>query len=498
MMEDDADAYLRRVSQLNRKHFRKDFVIPSQTSALRDVSLEKPLARQPNQRLPMKKRRRTCEDEDDEEDNSNVGRRASALDPCRSSEPTAAVALPDTAASSSSPPQPLKISLMEKWFPGRTLRNATLEAAQAPSYRFTEVSVKRMKNARERFVSLRAGVEDVMKSKKLQSNANLDDVVASMTNDDWLEVRNGLAQITSRESFKRKKGAVRALRFILSTRPAEHIPTSPFTRHWNNFLSFYGPEQGFQPNLSLFVWQHTAATTALFTAVVGRVLKLFKLGKQPAAYSFYDGGAQEEEGGADKVCEEDSGEAGSGDGSSQERDTLEECSGMETSSTDACEEAVGKKDLPPPSLLDRLPRLTGGELSEDVISVLSFLRVLMPTDYVGDESEGVSRSAGYGPWLYACLTAVDTPFDPELDLLVHELFRTCCLQLRILGDTHNIHGDEHGAIVRAFPPRRDNGSWPVQYRTLSDVRREDVLALHTLVVVLAKLFRLNGSRLVPL
>ncbi|CBH15600.1 hypothetical protein, conserved [Trypanosoma brucei gambiense DAL972] len=495
-MEDDADAYLRRVSQLKRKHFRKDSVTAYHPTPVEVETVDTKPIHTVARRLPMKKRKRMCDD--DEFDVVSLARDAVNVSSC-------GVFVAD--GPSTSPlvgcngdrkvlQQPVKITLMEKWFPGRTLQNATLDPAQAPLYQYTEVSTKRMKDARERFVTLKAGVEDALKYSFVGECTNFDEVVSRMTKESWIELRNTLFQISSRASLRRKKGAVRAMKYILSTNVGEHVPKSSILRHWNEYLLIHGPEQGFQPTLSLFVWVESAGITALFTAVVSRALKLFKQGKKPMAYSFYD--AQEE---AEPSCcveaatsEEDecvdSGEVLSCEGSVEKSAKESEPIAVGTG------EGNDDNSVRPPSLVERLPRLGG--CSEDVISLLSFLRVLMPVDYLDEDGRMIGRSAGYGVWLYACLTAVDTPFDPDLDRLVHEFFRTCCLQLRVLGEAHNVRGDDRGAILKVFPSRKDDPPQSSQYNSLGDVRKEDVLALHTIIVVLAKLFRLNGNRLVPL
>nr|P17962.1 RecName: Full=Uncharacterized 21 kDa protein in aldolase locus; AltName: Full=ORFD [Trypanosoma brucei brucei]CAA36823.1 unnamed protein product [Trypanosoma brucei] len=132
--------------------------------------------------------------------------------------------------------QPVKITLMEKWFPG-DVAESTLDPAQAPLYQYTEGVDEANEGCPRAFVTLKAGVEeDALKYSFVGCCSNFDEVVSRMTKESWIELRNTRGQISSRASLRRKKGAVRAMKYILSTNVGEHVPKSSILRHWNEYL----------------------------------------------------------------------------------------------------------------------------------------------------------------------------------------------------------------------------------------------------------------------
>ncbi|KAH9582034.1 Gemin2/Brr1 [Trypanosoma melophagium] len=480
-MEDDVEAYLKLASRLQRKHFAHGHSSVTQsrsTSGKQDKGLG--LATHSVSRLPMKKRKRT----DDGDDGHKNGNSSSLLvnSPARTATSTDSLSAANSTLGV--PRNPTKMTLMEKWFPGSTLSNATLDAAQAPSFNYIDVSIARMNAARERILSLRAGVEDILRY------AHVKDAV-DVPNDKkdwcWPELRDVLSQITSQDAFRTKRCVVHAVKWLLTNKPKLDVPNSPNLRLWYNYLSHSGPEQGCEPPLGLLVWLDSACTSALFTVLVSSMLREYKRGIKPKVYSWYD--AQEDQSSEkDKDYEE-------------EDDAQTDLERSEEEAKEECEkEKEGKetKDTSLPNLIDRLPPLKHSETSEAIVSLLTFLRLLMPVDIEDNSRNTVNYSTGYGVWIYACLTAVDTPLDPDLDRLVHEFFRDCCRHLRTLCESQNIRGDNRGAIVEALSPRSTDASPCRRYNTIHDVGREDVLALHTIIIVLAKLFRQNQNRLIPL
>ncbi|ORC93081.1 uncharacterized protein TM35_000024070 [Trypanosoma theileri] len=496
-MEDDAEAYLKLASKLQRKHFARGHSSVTQSRPANgkqgkgiDISAHSA------SRLPMKKRKRTDDDDDDNNNNNNdqsIGNSTVVLVNSPAHPTTAIGSLLNSDSMEGAPRKQTKMTLMEKWFPGSTLSNATLDAAQAPTFNYIDLSVARMNAARERILFLRAGVEDIL------SYAHAKDAIDIPSNKiDWCwpELRDALSQLTSQDAFHTKKRVVHALKWLLTSKPKADVPKTPNLRLWYNYLSHSGPEQGCEPPLGLLVWLDSASTSTLFTALVNRMLREFKRGVKPRVYSWYD--AQEDQLGEKDEDHEEEEADDDNDNDDNAQTDLEENKEETEDGSEIEKKRKEMTDTPLPSLIDRLPPLKCNDTSEEVISLLTFLRLLMPVDIEDESGNIVGYSTGYGVWLYACLTAVDTPLDPDLDRLVHELFRDCCRQLRTLCESQNIRGDNRGAIVQALSPRSTDASSHRRYNTIHDVRREDVLALHTIIVVLAKLFRQNQNRLIPL
>lgn len=472
-MEDDAEAYLRHASKLQRKHFARGH----SSVAPHERSFGRPAAS-----LPVKKRKRTG-DSDDDSDAPPPPAAAARVSPAPG----------DT--SGGAPPARAATTLMEKWFPGRTLRNATLEAAQAPSLDYTDVAVARINAAREHVLLLRAGVEDILSFASVSSEGDVDS--NRTDNWRWREMRDALTQLTLRDAFRTKKRVVRAVKWLLTTKASMvDVPKSPSLPQWRHYLSCHGPEQGCEPSQSLFVWLDSACTTVLFTALVQQMLRVYKQGMKAVTYTSHNIQSN-----SLKVKNNTNNNNNNNHDNNAEEEEEEEESEVDSQTDDTGDESEQETSTENKqrSAIMRLPALCCSSAGEDMVSLLSFLRVLMPVEVEDEVGNVTSRSAGYGVWLYACLSAVDIPLEPDLDRLVHELFRTCCRQIRTLGEAHGICGDTRGAILHAFSLRsEEKNSRGVQYNAISDVKREDVLAIHTIIIILAKLFRQNQNRLIPL
>ncbi|RNF06489.1 uncharacterized protein Tco025E_07545 [Trypanosoma conorhini] len=477
-----AEAYLRLASKLKWKHFARGHSSLSQKRAgvveekVAECASELPM------RLPMKKLKRGHDSDSDGDSDNVASPRLAAVTPAAAASICSSL---HSRPPAEKPRNGAKITLMEKWFPGRTLGNATLDAAQAPTVDYTELSVARMNAARERLLALRSGVEDVVNYASLNGDS---DAVDDTTDWNWLELRDALSQLTSRDAFRTKKRVVSAVRWLSASKALSRgVPDSSTPRLWETYLREHGPECGHAPPLSLLVWLDSACTTALFTALVNQMLKWYKQGMKPVTHASHP--LEEnvvERGESPDVDDEEQEERNYGEDVLEPRDVMEE------------NKKVTNVHHNRPALFTSLPPLYDSGASEDTISLLSFLRVLMPVDVEDASGNFIHRSTGYGIWLYACLSAVDTPLEPDLDRLVHELFRVCCQQIRTLGEAHGIQGGNRGAIVHAFAPRSGDNAPRRAYNAMGDVRREDVLALHTLIIVLAKLFRQNQNRLIPL
>ncbi|EKF27696.1 hypothetical protein MOQ_008572 [Trypanosoma cruzi marinkellei] len=478
-MEDDAESYLRLASKLKWKHFARghNSVLQKRKEVVRETPAGCP-SKAP-MRLPMKKPRR-MHDSDSDEESGTAPRRDAAEAPSVPSFPSSLSFARESCNGAS-------ITLMEKWFPGSTLGKATLDAAEAPTAEYTDLTMARMNAVRERFLTLRGGVEDVLKYAVANGNGNFTEDGADW---DWRALRDALSQLTSQDVFRTKKRVVRAVKWLLANKPSSlSIPKKPRLGVWERYLNEHGPECGHMPSLSLLVWLDSACTTALFTALVNRTLRFYKQGMKVAMQT-----SQE----VDETILEGS-ESTNFDDDQQEEGGEDEA--YDSQPHDARDEKIHgtNEDSKQLSFFTQLTPLSGGGgAREEIISLLSFLRVFMPVDAVDASGNVVSRSVGYGIWLYACLSAVDTPLEPDLDRLVHEFFRICCQQIRTLGEVHGIRGGNRGAVVHAFSSRSNDAATFQRYNAIDDVRKEDVLALHTIIIILAKLFRQNQNRLIPL
>ncbi|KAF8297687.1 putative Gem-associated protein 2 [Trypanosoma cruzi] len=480
-VEDDAESYLRLASKLKWKHFARGHNSVSQKQG--EVVGENPAncPSKPPMRLPMKKPRR-IRDSDSDDERGTAPRRDAAEAPSISS-------FSSSPSFARKPCNGAPITLMEKWFPGSTLGNATLDAAEAPTPEYTDLTMARMNVVRERFLTLRGGVEDVLK----YAVANGDgDFTEDRADWDWRALRDTLSQLTSRDVFRTKKRVVRAVQWLLANKPSSiSIPKRPTVRLWERYLNEHGPECGHMPPLSLLVWLDSARTTALFAALVDRTLRFYKQGMKAAMHTSQK---------VDETIFEVSENTNVNDDKKDEEEVDEEDEEEDLQPHNARDENIHGTNEDSKQLLffTQLTPLYGGGAREEIISLLSFLRVFMPVDAVDASGNVVGRSVGHGIWLYACLSAVDTPLEPDLDRLVHEFFRICCQQIRTLGEVHGIRGGNRGAIVHAFSPRSGDTTTRREYNSIDDVRKEDVLALHTIIIILAKLFRQNQNRLIPL
>ncbi|CAG9583649.1 Gemin2 [Leishmania major strain Friedlin] len=390
-----------------------------------------------------------------------------------------------------------RINLMAKWFPA-SLQERKLDAAVAPSMMFVEATVDRVNKMREYVLILRYGIEDaealLEETRQTQSNVwGKKSVDGNSTHQGprreyWdlssSEVRQlvrsvGLPRFTqalaefSDAVFTSHWSAAAAVYRLLSRRRRVCAPMDYNIRAWHEYLNTHGPESGRAPRLSDFLWLSAASTSAMFTATASRLLR----GARSCAEQI-------------SVSDASLGDRASRTGSEGDFGSSDRPRFFDNTETAAEEE----EPVPTRVWLLSAPVNFPTTLSPDQRAVLSFLRFLMPTSHSSRER---TTSVGYGVWLFAAFSALDIPLDPDTDRLAHDLFRTCCRHLRTLAAWQGVSGSTRDLLLSKLHPRRPDAAPPL-YASLDDICREDVLALYTIVVVLARFFRQNQDHFMPL
>lgn len=518
---DEAEAYMKRTSRIRHQHFRGGYASERQKPQVPPTSPVSSSHEHVGQSLAVlppkktKKRQRS---------------------PSSSGEalPTAPVVL------SAAPGQP-RVSLLDKWFPGNTLKQATVEACHAPPTELVTATVQRVTAARETMILLRSGVEDLeLLLSKLSTSGEADEQPnhhrPSLLS--WQDIKRVVTRHTAPSvgeafaQFAKERGDdvafVRSqLREMMRRKAKVCAPRTVSAKRWHEFLNTCGPEANKAPAARCFLWLSSAHTTALFTVLVQRFLRSVRECVKRA------GNAEE----GDDDNDEQRGRVGAAG------EAVHHCLDInDPEEREAIgEDADGDADAPPPlnpvdgraegqtscvgeswleatqPVLSRDREAAHGQVSltKEQRRLLVFLRLFMPTtegavttaqQRGGDGDGGAPRggprsSCGYGVWLLACLVALDIPLDPDTDRLVHELFRTCCDQVRLIGECKGVRGDQRGSLLDAL--RREDAlpterAWPKAFTSLDDVGTPELLALYTILIVLAKLFRQNQNRLIPL
>ncbi|CAM72584.1 conserved hypothetical protein [Leishmania infantum JPCM5] len=390
-----------------------------------------------------------------------------------------------------------RINLMAKWFPA-SLQERKLDAAVAPSMMFVEATVDRVNKMREYVLILRYGIEDVEalleESRQTQSNvwgkesADGNSTHQRPRREYWdlssSEVRElvrsvGLptfAQALAEFSdavFGSHWSAAAAVYRLLSRRRRVCAPMDYNIKAWHEYLNTHGPEGGRPPRLSDVLWLSAASASAMFTATASRLLR----GARCCAEQISVSDASLDDRASCTASEGDSGPS----------DRPRFFDNTETAAEE--NEPVSTRVW-----LMSAPVIFPPTLSHEQRAVLSFLRFLMPTSHSLRER---TTSVGYGVWLFAAFSALDIPLDPDTDRLAHDLFRTCCRHLRTLAAWQGVSGSTRDLLLSKLHPRRPDAAPPL-YTSLDDIRREDVLALYTIVVVLARFFRQNQDHFMPL
>ncbi|GET93195.1 hypothetical protein, conserved [Leishmania tarentolae] len=389
-----------------------------------------------------------------------------------------------------------RINLMAKWFPA-SLQERKLDAAVAPSMMFVEATVDRVNKMREYVLLLRYGIEDVesLLEETRQTNSCVWETESLDSNSIRKKQRRGywdLSRKNVRELvrsvglppftqalaefsdavFRSHRSAAAAVYRLICRRRRVSAPMHYNIKAWHEYLSSRGPEIGCTPRLADVLWLSAASTSAMFTATASRLLR-----------------------GARSCAEQNVSDASLDDRASCTASEDDSDSSDRPRFLDNTETAAEENEPAPTRAWLLTSRVTfPPTLSSDQRGLLCFLRFLMPTTCPSRER---TTSVGYGVWLFAAFSALDIPLDPDTDRLAHDLFRTCCRHLRTLAVWQGVSGSTRNLLLGKLPPRAPNADPPL-YASLGDICREDVLALYTVVVVLARFFRQNQDHFMPL
>lgn len=226
---DDAEAYLRKAAQLQKKKFGPNGILTAPVPCA--VS-----------RLPLRKRRRGSE-----------GGRSEAAPSSDGSRLETSSALPHV------------ISLVDKYFPGNTLKVNALWVGCSPPSEYVDATVAKVGAIREKMLTLRNGIED------------LDTVLNSSRSDVSEEIQLASAQTVLQQFVAKPPNSLGSTRKQInayqSVRKRIQTPVSHKALEWHAFLNENGPERSSHPYTSLFLWTSSAGITALFTVLTQRFLK---------------------------------------------------------------------------------------------------------------------------------------------------------------------------------------------------------------------------------
>lgn len=144
-------------------------------------------------------------------------------------------------------------------------------------------------------------------------------------------------------------------------------------------------------------------------------------------------------------------------------------------------------------------------LSNEVVDLLRFLRILMPTQRtqsVSTSSSEAQATSGVGVWLYSVLCVADLQLDPDTHRALHSLFRAVSQHIKTLHSdarlqSHAALDDKRGTLL-SWIASKSASSKPKSYWSIDDVDVHDLRALYTLLIILAKAFHQNQNHLVPL
>lgn len=327
------------------------------------------------------------------------------------------------------------INLIDKWFPGNALKVSSISVSASPPLTYTEATVKRFTSDREKMLLLRGGVEDLI--------AALSSPVFLESEEKWSKeslrvIYNVLRHFASRTSFS-SCFVKKQIREFQRVKTRVSVPCGPSAAAWHEYLNQHGPETNEFPWTSDFLFPSSASITILFTILTQKLLRRLRI--------------------------------------------------LKGSLSD--EAMMRNKDE---ALMSEARKFEFAENTPEAErDTLLFFRLFMPSRTCSDDE----TYSGYATWLTATLTCLDTPLDPDTHRLANNLFHTCCEQLRALGELKGATGDRRGALIELLSTGGSN-DLVKSYNTITDVGREEVFALYTLIIPLAKIFRQNENRLIIL
>lgn len=439
-MNDDAH-YLRRVAEIRQKAFGSSGFLSAERSAYSQCLIKSARNENRNDEPPSKRSRASSEG-------------TGSLAPALSTLPIDSRSFQSKDSGidrSDSPPAARRIGLMEKWFCGNVLKVATIEHSSAPSQDYVESTMARITEFREKMLLLRNGAEDIESTLKAYGVAG--STVEGIPEKVLSQIRSLINQFAFQKSNSLSCAKMQLAEF-LRVKQTLSVPTGTSAVEWHEFLNQRGPETPFFPITSFFVFPSSASLTVLFIVLTQRLQKRYRRCKEEEKN-------QENE-------------------KSVFPPTLDECTENGDGSS-----AVSISNLNP-------------DLSESERNLLIFLRLFMPVAALGEDNVSPCFS-GYFTWLLACLTVLDTPLDPDTDRLASSLFHLCCSQVRAIGELKNVTGEQRGVLADVLLKERErNFSRRKRYNFVEDVGHEELLALHTIIILLSKIFRQNQNKLICL
>lgn len=436
---DSADSYLRRAAQIRKKIFGSSGFLCAEPGPPA-LCLNKSFKPESNQGSASKKRSRSPSCSDD-----CPMLPASPLSLGDQVPQSQRVGAADSEVSRST----RRISLMEKCFPRNALKVEAIGHSNAPSQDYVEGTMARIIEIREKMLLLRNGAEDIESALKSFG-------ISKITGENLpVEVLRHMRLLIDQFALQRSNSlhsSKMQLLEYLRIRRSISVPLGVNALMWHEFLNQKGPETPFFPITSFFVFPSSASLTLLFTILTQRLQKQYHLAKEKAM-------------------------------SHLKGDILSSEGVFAKNSNDSA--TIKFSCLNP-------------NLSESQQNLLIFLRLFMPTVLLHEhETSACLRSSGYFMWLLACLTVLDTPLDPDTDRLASSLFHLCCAQVRAIGEVKGVEGDQRGALADAL--KNETGrchTYRKQYDSIDDVGLEELLGLHTIIIVLSKIFRQNQNKII--
>lgn len=468
---DDVKSYLRKVSKESYSIFRNGFIGGGGASTSATPAAAPTPLSFPPRRLPMKKKRRSSSSDDDDDKSERK-----AIVPSDASAPQQL---------------PARVNLAAKWLAMASFSPLALPLAALPTFEFIEETVQRFTAVRERIGQTRMGIE------LLQEATTASFVQGESWSDRGRAVQHafGIHGVTiSRESavalLNEQEAHIASCGAPSLTEPAE-------LRKWHRFLEGpHGPFAFGAPNVSLMTQiDHAHANTLLHTVITK--LQRGARNQLPPQRK------------VDRHCiDESEGDDDAPSSSPQHHPTNDDAtSGRLYVNEELDISAVADSDAGA-VIFD----INGSQQCFDISvndertkELLRFLRFLMPCGSAAD-NDRVPRSRGLGVWWYSAAAAVDLVVDPDTDRSLHDLFRGVCQHLKALYDNlHSTAGntfpiDKRGALLEFLAQRHQQrvDTQVKHYWSVTDVDHHDVLAMHTLLVILAKVFHQNQNNLINL
>lgn len=473
---DDVKSYLRKVSKESYSIFRNGFiggggnnVASLSTHAITPTPT--PLSFVPR-RLPIKKKRRSSSDDEDEA-------------PPRISNRDHEVPLAHVAAVTTPQPPP-RVNLAAKWLAMASFSSLALPLAALPPFEFVEETVQRFTAVRERIGQTRMGIELLQVA-----------TTSSFTQrDSWRDRARAIQHVFGLRSASISKEAAESLlseqEAQLSSCGVPSLTEHAELRKWHKFLE--GPSGPFAfgaPTISLMSQLDHAHANTLLHTVITKLQRGMRNQLPPQT--------------SQRRCDDEY---------FSDMDEVTAGSTEDPSCSHAPATSAGmlfvndddNEDDDHATILDinGCEQQFSSNVKDDrTRELLRFLRFLMPC---GSADNGAPRSRGLGVWWYSAAASVDLLFDPDTDRALHELFRNVCQHINTLCDV--LHGpegnkfptDKRGAMLEYLnqPRHRANDVHVKNYWDVADVDQHDLLAMYTLLVILAKVFHQNQNNLLNL